>query len=212
MLVVFFRALILFAVVFVCIRLMGKRELSKIQPFELAIIVMISDLASGPMSSRDMSTFSGIIPIVTLLIVYIIVTCIIKISNKTERALCGAPTLIIHNGKLLEKNIEKENLTTEEIMSQLREQGIFKIQDAAFAILETSGKLNAQSLDSFQGSIPLNVIAEGEYLDENINLLGITKKDVEKFLQLEKLELNDVLLATVDENGKFIYQKRGAKR
>ncbi len=211
MLVVFFRALILFLVVFIVIRLMGKRELSKVQPFELAIIVMISDLASGPMSSRDMSTFSGIIPIIALLIIYIVVTLILQSSVKTEQVLCGRPSLIIFKGKLIEEEVKRQQLTIEEIMEQLREKDIFKIQDTAYALLETSGKLNAVKKTDVCGQMPLNVISEGEYLENNMKILGMTKEDVDKLINISNIKLQDILVGTIDENGIFIYQLKEKK-
>ena len=206
MLVVFFRAIILFLVVFIVIRLMGKRELSKVQPFELAIIVMISDLASGPMSSRDMSTFSGIIPIIALLILYIIVTLIIQSTKKVEKVLCGNPSLIIFRGKILEQEVRRQQLTIEEIMEQLRELGIFKVQDVAYALLETSGKLNAVKQSEAVGQMPLNVISEGEYLEDNLNILNMKISDLEKLLKTCKVKKEDILIGTIDENGRLLYQ------
>ena len=211
MLVVFFRALILFLVVFIVIRLMGKRELSKVQPFELAIIVMISDLASGPMSSRDMSTFSGIIPIIALLIIYIVVTLILQSSVKTEQVLCGKPSLVIFKGKLIEEEVKRQQLTIEEIMEQLREKDIFKIQDTAYALLETSGKLNAVKKTDVCGQMPLNVVSEGEDLENNMKILGMTKEDVDKLINISNIKLQDILVGTIDENGIFIYQLKEKK-
>lgn len=211
MLVVFFRALILFLVVFIVIRLMGKRELSKVQPFELAIIVMISDLASGPMSSRDMSTFSGIIPIIALLIIYIVVTLILQSSVKTEQVLCGKPSLVIFKGKLIEEEVKRQQLTIEEIMEQLREKDIFKIQDTAYALLETSGKLNAVKKTDVCGQMPLNVVSEGECLENNMKILGMTKEDVDKLINISNIKLQDILVGTIDENGIFIYQLKEKK-
>lgn len=211
MLVVFFRAVILFLVVFTVIRLMGKRELSKVQPFELAIIVMISDLASGPMSSRDMSTFSGIIPIIALLIIYIIVTLILQSSVKTEQVLCGNPSLIIFKGKIIEEEVKRQQLTIEEIMEQLREKDIFKIQDVAYALLETSGKLNAVKKDDACGQMPLNVISEGEYLENNMKILNLGKEDVDKLMSISGVTREDILVGTIDENGIFIYQLKEKK-
>ena len=211
MLVVFFRALILFLVVFIVIRLMGKRELSKVQPFELAIIVMISDLASGPMSSRDMSTFSGIIPIIALLIIYIVVTLILQSSVKTEQVLCGKPSLVIFKGKLIEEEVKRQQLTIEDIMEQLREKDIFKIQDTAYALLETSGKLNAVKKTDVCGQMPLNVVSEGEYLENNMKILGMTKEDVDKLINISNIKLQDILVGTIDENGIFIYQLKEKK-
>lgn len=206
MLVVFFRALILFAVVFIVIRLMGKRELSKMQPFELAIIVMISDLASGPMQSRDTQIFAGIIPIIVLLIVYEVFTILIKSSNKVENALCGSPTIIVFKGRILEDKIKQEKMTIEELMSGLRENDIYKIQDVAYAVLETSGTLNAVKKTEAVGQMPLNIISNGEYSNNNLKILEMTQKDVENILDKYNLKPENVLVGTIDEMGKFVYQ------
>lgn len=212
MLVVFLRAIILFIVIFIVIRLMGKRELSKIQPFELAIIVMISDLAAGPMSSRDMPIFAGIIPIVSLLILYIIFTLLIRSSNKVEKAICGSPTLIVFKGKIIEEELKKQNMTVEELMTQLRNANIYKVQDVAYALLETSGDINAVSITDNCRQMPLNIISNGEYLENNMQILGITKEDVKKIIKKNKVELENILIGTIDEKGNFVYQEKGEQK
>ena len=206
MLVVFFRALILYAVVFVVIRLMGKKELSKVQPFELAIIILISDLASSPMSSRGVSIFDGIVPIITLLIAYIIFTLLAHSSNKVEEFMCGKIVPIIKDGKLIEENLDKNKYTIEDIMSQLREHDIFKIQDVKFAMIENNGNLSlVKNSDEFN-NVPLNLIEDGQYALENLEILNMNESDVDKLLRKNKIKLKDVLLATMDENSNFIYQ------
>lgn len=208
MLVVFFRALILFAVVFIVIRLMGKRELSKVQPFELAIIVMISDLASAPMQSRDTQIFSGIVPIIVLLIVYGIFTLLIQSSNKIEGAICGSPSLVIFKGRILEDELKKQQLTIEELMSQLRNAGIYKVQDTAYAMLETNGTLNAVKKSDAVGQMPLNVISDGQYLENNLKILQLKHEDIEKQVHKYNLDIKEILIGTIDEKGKFVYQKK----
>lgn len=206
MLIVFLRALILYAVVFVVIRLMGKKELSKVQPFELAIIILISDLASSPMSSRGVSIFDGIVPIITLLVAYIVFTLLAHSSNKIEDAMCGKITPIIRDGKLIEKNFDKNKYTIEDIMSQLREHEVFKIQDVRFAMIENNGNLSViKNSDNFN-AIPLNVIEDGKYSSENLVMLKMNEKDVEKLLNKNKIKLENVLLATMDEDSNFIFQ------
>ena len=212
MLVVFFRALILFAVVFIVIRLMGKRELSKVQPFELAIIVMISDLASAPMQSRDTQIFSGIIPIVVLLVVYGIFTLLIQSNNKVENAICGSPSLVIFKGKILEDEFRKQQLTIEELMAQLREKDIYKVQDTAYALLETNGTLNAVKISDATGQMPLNVISDGQYLDNNLKILELERKDIEKQMKKYNLDLKEIIVGTIDEKGKFVFQKKEEKK
>lgn len=206
MLIVFCRALILYAVVFVVIRLMGKKELSKVQPFELAIIILISDLASAPMSSRNVSIFDGIVPIITLLVAYIIFTLLVHSSNKVEDIMCGKIVPIIRDGKIIEENFDKNKYTIEDIMTQLREHDVFKIQDVKFAIIENNGNLSVLKNEDGFNSVPLNIIEDGGYASENIEMLKMNESDVDKILKKEKIKLEDILIGTIDENSNFIYQ------
>ena len=206
MLIVFCRALILYAVVFVVIRLMGKKELSKGQPFELAIIILISDLASAPMSSRNVSIFDGIVPIITLLVAYIIFTLLVHSSNKVEDIMCGKIVPIIRDGKIIEENFDKNKYTIEDIMTQLREHDVFKIQDVKFAIIENNGNLSVLKNEDGFNTVPLNIIEDGGYASENIEMLKMNESDVDKILKKEKIKLEDVLIGTIDENSNFIYQ------
>ena len=206
MLVVFCRAVILYAVVFIVIRLMGKKELSKVQPFELAIIILISDLASAPMSSRGVSIFDGIVPIITLLVTYLILTLLAHSSNKVEDIMCGKVVPVIRDGKIIEENFDKNKYTIEDIMSQLREHDVFKIQDVKFAMIENNGNLSViKNSDNFK-AIPLNVIEDGDYSKDNLEMLKMNEKDVDKLLKKNKIKLENVLVATMDEDSNFIFQ------
>ena len=206
MLIVFFRALILYAIVFLVIRLMGKRELSKVQPFELAIIILIADLASAPMSSRAISIFDGIIPIVTLLIAYIIFTLIIQSSNKVQDVVCGTISPIIKDGKILEDEFKRLQYTIPDLMSQLRECDVFKIQDVKYAIVETNGNLSVIKNSDNINQLPLNIIEDGKISEINIKILNISEEEVHKIIQDKKLKLEDILVGTLDDDSNFIYQ------
>lgn len=206
MLIVFFRALILYAVVFLVIRLMGKRELSKVQPFELAIIILIADLASAPMSSRGLSIFDGIVPIITLLVAYIIFTLLIQSSNKVQDVVCGTISVIIRDGKVIESELSKLQYTMADIMTQLRNKDVFKVQDVKCAIIETNGNLTVVKNSDNMNFIPLNIIEEGKISEVNTKILNMNNSDVEKLLHKNNIKLEDVLVGTMDENSKFIYQ------
>lgn len=206
MLIVFFRALILYAIVFLVIRLMGKRELSKVQPFELAIIILISDLASAPMSSRGISLFDGVVPIVTLLVAYIIFTLLIQSSNKVQDVVCGKIAVIVKDGKIIEEEFSKLQYTIPDLMSQLREKDVFKIQDVKCAMIENNGNISVIKNSDNMNSIPLNIIEDGKISDANIEILNMTNADVEKILSKNNLNMQDILVATMDENSRFIYQ------
>ena len=206
MLIVFARAVILFAVVFLVIRLMGKRELSQIQPFEFVIIILIADLASGPMSDRNMTTFYGIVPILALLVMYMILSFLLKTNKKVQNMVSGNPVLLIADGKIIESEMKKQEYMVEDLMSQIRSRGVFKIQDVAYAILETNGNLSVIPKSDSKGKLPLNVINDGERLKSNLEILNISDDKLEELLKKHNLKEEDILIATLDENDNLLYQ------
>lgn len=208
MFIVFFRALILYAVLFIVIRLMGKKEMSKVQPFELAIIILISDLASSPMSSRGISIFDGVVPIVALLILYMIFTLVTHSSNKIEDVVCGTISVIIRDGKIVEDEFKKQQYTLADIMTQLREKDVFKIQDVKYGIIETNGNLSIVKNSDGMNGLPLNVIEDGKISEVNLKFLDITEDDLNKILKKKKVKTEDILIGTLDENKEFIFQKK----
>lgn len=206
MLIVFFRALILYCVVFLVIRLMGKKELSKVQPFELAIIIVISDLASAPMSSRGLSLLDGIVPIITLLLAYLIFLLLNHSSNKVQDIVCGKPVLIIRDGKIIEKEFNSQKYTVSDIMSQLHEKDIFSISDVKYAIIETNGNLSVITKDKNIETIPVNIIEDGKLSESNMELIGMSKGEVERLVKAKKVKIEDILVGQMDSNYKFTYQ------
>lgn len=206
MLIVFFRALILYCVVFLVIRLMGKKELSKVQPFELAIIIVISDLASAPMSSRGLSLLDGIVPIITLLLAYLIFLLLNHSSNKVQDIVCGKPILIIKDGMIVEKEFNSQKYTVSDLMSQLHEKDVFSISDVKYAIIETNGNLSVITKDQNIESIPVNIIEDGKISESNMELIGLTKGEVERLVKAKKVKIEDILVGQMDSNFKFTYQ------
>lgn len=211
MLIVFFRALILYCIVFLVIRLMGKKELSKVQPFELAIIIVISDLASAPMSSRGLSLFDGIVPIITLLLAYLIFLLINHSSNKVQDIICGKPIMIIKDGKIVENEFNSQKYTVSDIMSQLHEKGIFSISDVKYGLIETNGNLSIITYNQNIESLPVNIIEDGKLSENNMELINISLGDVERLLKAKKLKVEDILVGQMDSNYKFTYQLKKSK-
>ena len=211
MLIVFFRALILYCIVFLVIRLMGKKELSKVQPFELAIIIVISDLASAPMSSRGLSLFDGIVPIITLLLAYLIFLLINHSSNKVQDIICGKPIMIIKDGKIVENEFNSQKYTVSDIMSQLHEKGIFSISDVKYGLIETNVNLSIITYNQNIESLPVNIIEDGKLSENNMELINISLGDVERLLKAKKLKVEDILVGQMDSNYKFTYQLKKSK-
>ena len=154
MLVNFFRAILLYLIVLVVMRLMGKREIGQLQPFELAISIMIADLATIPMTATGVPISNGIVPILGLLVMHLLIS-IINMKNITLREIiCGKPRILIFRGKIDEKALIKERFTLNELQEKLRDRDIVNIGDVEYAILETSGQISIIEKPNKRKTIP----------------------------------------------------------
>ena len=138
MLLIFTRTIILYILVLVVMRFMGKREIGQLQPFELAISIMIADLATIPMSSPGIPITNGIVPILGLLVMHLIISFLNMKSVWIRKTLCGKPSILIYRGKIQEDIMKKEKFTINELQERLRNKDIVNIGDVEYAILETS--------------------------------------------------------------------------
>lgn len=138
----FIRTLILYLLVITGLRIMGKRQIGEMQPSELVVAIMISDLATIPMQETGIPLFSGIIPIFTLIIMEILLSQFSLKNKKFRRIMTGKPNVIIHNGQILEDEMKKIRFNMDDLNEQLRIQGYTGIRDINFAILETNGQLS----------------------------------------------------------------------
>ena len=141
MLITFIRTIILYLIVLIVMRLMGKREIGQLQPFELAISIMIADLASVPMTELGIPITNGIIPILGMLFMHMIISFINIKSIKMRQIICGKPSILIYRGKIDERVLRKERFTVNELQERLRGNNIFNISDVEYAILETNGEV-----------------------------------------------------------------------
>ena len=221
MLITFIRAIILYIVVLVVMRLMGKREIGQLQPFELAISIMIADLASVPMSELGIPLTNGIVPILALLVIYMIISILNMKSIKFRKVISGQPSLLIYRGRIDEKVLRKESITINELQERLRVDNIFNLGDVEYAILETNGELTViqkpekraltpQDLNispDYEG-IPYDLVVEGKVMYENLKTIGKDEIWLEK--QLKKFDANteNTLVATIDGKGNFFCQKK----
>lgn len=221
MLTTFIRAIILYIIVLVVMRLMGKREIGQLQPFELAISIMIADLASVPMTESGIPIGNGIIPILGLLLMDIIISIFNLKSIKVREIICGKPSILIYRGKIDEKVLKKERLTINELQEKLRSKDIVNIGDVEYAILETSGdvsiilKPNKRNLitedlklDIEYEGIPYDLVVDGKIMHDNLKKIGKDyewlKKEVKKF----KIKPENALIVTFDGKGQIYCQEK----
>ncbi len=224
MLITFFRSIVLYIIVLIVMRLMGKREIGQLQPFELAISIMIADLASIPMTEIGIPLSNGIIPILGLLVMHLIISMINLKSNKAREIICGKPRILIYRGKIDEEALKKERFSINELEEKLRSNNIMNLGDVEYAILETSGEVTVVQKPNKRNTIPedfgimpeyegisYDLIIDGKVMTDNLNKIGKNyewlRKQVEKF----NLKPDEVLIATIDGKGQFYCQKRKNK-
>ncbi len=138
----FIRTVILYLLVITGLRIMGKRQIGEMQPSELVVAIMISDLATIPMQDVGIPLMSGIIPIFTLIVMEILLSQLSLKNKKFRRLMTGKPNVVIHNGKILKNEMKKIRFNMDDLNEQLRIQGYTGISDINFAILETNGQLS----------------------------------------------------------------------
>ena len=163
MLVIFLRSIVLYIIVLIVMRLMGKREIGQLQPFELAISIMIADLASIPMTDIGIPIFNGIIPILGLLTMHLIISVINLKSMRAREIICGKPSILIYRGKINEKILKKERFTINELEERLRTDNVFNFGDVEYAILETSGQVTVIQKPEKRNTIPEDFNITPEY-------------------------------------------------
>ena len=163
MLINFVRAIILYIVVLIVMRLMGKREIGQLQPFELAIAIMIADLASIPMTETGIPISNGIVPIIGLLVMHLIISTINLKSIRAREAICGKPRILIYRGKIDEQALIKERFTLNELPERLRAKDVINIGEVEYAILETSGQVKVIEKPNKRKTIPEDLGIMPEY-------------------------------------------------
>ncbi len=136
------RTLILFVMVVIGLRLMGKRQIGQLQPYELVIVIMLSALAAIPMENTGVPLFSGLFPIFTLIVAQVALSYISLKSERARGIICGTPSVLIENGKILEKELSRLRYNINDLLEQLRSKNTPNITDVEFAILESSGQLS----------------------------------------------------------------------
>ena len=225
MLIIFIRSILLYIIVLVVMRLMGKREIGQLQPFELAISIMIADLASTPMADTGIPITNGIIPILALLVMHLTISALNIKSIKAREILCGKPSILIYRGKINEKNLKKERFTINELEERLRGNNVVNIGDVEYAILETSGQITVIQNPNKRNTIPedfgiepeyegiaYDLVLDGKVMYENLKILNKDynwlKKQVGKFGILPE----QALIATVDGKGNFFCQEKAEKK
>ncbi len=216
MIISIIRTLLLYCFIIFAIRLMGKRQISDMQPSELVVTLVISDIASLPMQNTSQPLLSGIIPVIVLVALEIVTSVFMMKSKRFRRVICGSPVVVISDGKLLQKEMRRLRLTTDDLFALLRQQNIFSPEDVQYCIVETNGTVSVlekpekrkPTAEDFKISIPDSkleamVISDGRLIETALPLCSQSKDSVENVLKKEKLRQSDVLIMTLDGLGNY---------
>ena len=221
MAVSFVRTLLLYIVIIAAVRLMGKRQISELQTSELVVTLLISDIAAIPMQDTGQPLVSGFIPIAVLVVCEIVASVLMLKSGKFRRLVCGKPIVVINDGVIDQKEMKRLRMSTEDLGEELRLKNIFSLQDVAYAIVETNGKMSVikkpdkeQPTAGMLGiAVPNNgieavVISDGVLSDFSIQLCQKSREWVNGVLKAKNVKQEDVFLMTANASGDFQIIKR----
>ncbi len=220
MLTIILRSIIIYLIVLLVFRLMGKRQLGQMQPFELVLTLIIADLATIPMAEVSVPVLHGIIPLLTLVVLHFVLTLLTKTSTFLSKVVSGKPVIIINPKGIDYKAMKNLNLSTDDLFGALRECGYFSIDQVQYAIMETNGKVSimpkAESAPATNGDLklkvdesflPITLVSEGKIMNENMALAGVDKEKIEKIVKSQGgSKIKDVLLLTIDKTGSSYIQ------
>jgi len=221
-LIVFFRTLILYFLVVLVMRLMGKRQIGELQPFELVVAIMISELAAVPMADTEIPLLDGIIPILTLLLAQVSLAYLNLISDKARTVICGRPSILIEKGTIVEGELRRLRININDLLEQLRVKNFANISDIDYAILETNGQMSIipkgtsrplttkdLGIKAQDPGLPLTIVIDGTVIKHNLKLFNLTEKEILEKLQVQGItKLQEIFFASIDTTGTITWQRK----
>ena len=220
------RTIIIFLAIVAAMRLMGKRQIGELEPSELVVAVLISDLASHPLQDPGIPLLYGIVPVVTLLCSEILISGLSMKHIRLREAIYGKPSILIVSGKINQTEMDKNRVTLDELMVELRKQGVTDLNTVRYGILETGGSLSILlkaaeapatptqlGVNPEENTYPVILINNGRVIQKNLNVLGVTGHWLEKQLSDRKISSpKTVYLMTADEKRNVYLEEKEAKK
>lgn len=214
MAIIFLRSSIIYISLLIIMRLMGKRQIGEMQPFEFTVTLLIAELACIPMSDFSVPLLYGISAILAMFVLHQIMALLDKSGNVFRFVLSGKPSVVINKDGIDFNELKKNNLDVSDLIESMRIMGYFSLDSVSYAIYEANGTLSAVENDSldFTPNMPISVIKNGKIDKFNLNKIGYDLIKLETFLQNNKIyNLKSVGIFTVDGNGRFYLQQIGKK-
>ena len=209
MALIFIRTAIIFLTLLLCMRLMGKSQIGEMQPFEFVITMLIAELACIPMADSSIPLMYGIISVVTIFILHQVVWLMDLWFKPMKTIICGKPSLVITREGVDSYQLRKNNLDVSDLIESMCVAGYFNLDDVYYGLYEANGSFSALEREQKTNSLPVLVIDNGRVDKTNLKISGITQESLQKFLKERKVRPRQVLVMTVDGNGRVYFQKKG---
>ena len=215
------RTVILYLVIMLSMRIMGKRQLGEMQPSELAITLLLSDLAAVPMQENGLPLLNGILPVLVLVALEVLLSAAMLKSPRLSRLVAGTPQPIIKDGKLNERGMRRLRITVDDLIETLRQQDIFDIRQVQYAVAETNGHISTYCYPQFQtatagdvksslpdNGMPVVVVSDGQLSDWGLKLCGLDELWVNNLLDKKHCPRQEVFLLTATKTGSYFLLTR----
>lgn len=220
MLVLFIRVQIIYFVVLLFLRIMGKRQIGQMQPYELVITLIIADLATVPMSDANIPLLNGVLPLAILVLLHYGITMLARKSIFFRKIISGKPVIIISPDGINYQALKKLNMNLNDLQESLRQCNYFNFEQVQYAIIETNGKMSviptAQDApatakdvkaNNEEPQLPVLIVSDGKMMKDNMQQMEITEQQLTTILQkLNIKKMKDIIVINLDSSGKMYYQ------
>ncbi len=221
MTVVAIRTVIVYILLIVAMRIMGKRQIGELQPAELSVALLIADLASIPIQETDIPLTHGLIPIVVLVALEVLLSVAMLKNTRISRIIAGKPMVVIQDGTVIQSALKQLRMTVDDLCESLRSQGVFDISDVALGVVETNGNVSIfqragsraptgdeWEMENLDTTMPLLIVSDGQLCQWALDACHLTPEWVYKTLEKKHLPVSQVLMMTADRNGQYTVVKK----
>ena len=221
MIISYLRTVLLYLILIMVIRLMGKRQIGQMEPSEFVVTMLVANLASIPMQDGGIPLFSGLVPILTVLGIELVLSALSMRSIWFRKILCGKPVILVENGNILQDNLRKTRVTLDELTGHLREKDVLDLRSVQYAILETNGNLSVfpypkdrpasakeAGIQAREQHLPITIISDGKILQENMTKAKKDTQWLQRVLKEQQAKTEETWLLTVDEADHILFYRK----
>lgn len=220
MFVVFCRVLIIYVTVLVFLRLMGKRQIGEMQPYEVVITLIIADLATLPMSDTNIPLLNGILPLAILVLLHYLITLLTRKSVKIRRLMSGQPAIVISPKGIEYQTLKDLNMNMDDLLEMIRQCNYYSFDQVLYAIIETNGKMSVIPTSACApataedvgknnppASLPHVVVSDGKLIKEELKAVSLDSKKLNKIIKYLNINsIKDIIILSINDAGKIYYQ------